>query len=203
MQLTLCIVTKNKSMHTTTLHSAMTLNMICMTRGIHLSIQFIENSESNIQKILKTCDRLIWIDYGVSVTQQTLERLLETNDWNISVVPCVTNEVDWDQFRKKTLSSECNEPVHQRALKFDIESRPIQKKNDVLEYVSGTPRVFCVDSKPVLKKLRDTDTSFKSMDQLKKMGVKICVLKSETVTCHYVYECIGNILESSGVRTSK
>jgi hypothetical protein len=199
MQLTLCIVTKNKATHTTTLHSAMTMNMICMTRGINLSIHFVKD-QSGLQKLLKGCDRLVWIDYGVSVNQETLERLV-TTDWNVAVVPCVKDEVDWDQFRKKTLANE--EDVHQRALKFDIEMKPIAKKTDVMEFVSGTPRVFSVDSKAVLKKLRDASTDFKSFDQLKKLGIKICVLRSAPVICHYVYECIGNILDSSGVRATR
>ena len=193
MQLTLCLVTRNKAMHTTTLHSAMTLNMICMIRGINLSIHFV-NDQSSLQKNLKGCDKLIWIDYGVSVTQSTLENLISSD--GTVVVPCVKDEVDWDQFRKRT-NENSTEAVHQRALKFDIEA---SAKN---EYISGVPRVFCMDSKSVLKKLRDSDSKFTSFEHLKKLGLKISVLRSETVTCHYVYECIGNILESSGVRTSR
>jgi len=193
MQLTLCLVTKKKAMHTTTLHSAMTLNMICMIRGINLSIHFVDD-QSSIQKTLKGCDKLIWLDYGVSVTQETLEKLIDS-DFHATVVPCVSEEVDWEQFRKKTLAGS-SEPIHQRALRFDIEASP---KN---EYISGTPRIFCMDSKAVLKKLRDCDSKTMTFDNLKKFGVKISVLRSAPVTCHYVYECIGNILESSGVRTS-
>lgn len=195
MQLTLCIVTKNKAMHTTTLHTAMTLNMICMIKGIHMSIHFVPHGEQSvIQKNLKGCDRLIWIDYGVSVNQDTLEKLI--NSETTTVVPCVTEEVDWVQFRKKTLENS-TEAVNQRALKFDIEAG---SKN---EYISGVPRIFCMDSKAVLKKLRDSDSKFNSFEQLRKLGLKISVLRSAPVTCHYVYECIGNILESSGVRATK
>ena len=193
MQLTLCLVTKNKAMHTTTLHTAMTLNMLCMVKGIHLNIHFVTD-QSGIQKNLKGCDRLVWLDYGVSVTQGTLEKIL--NSETTTVVPCVTEEVDWEKFRKKTLENS-TDPVYQRALKFDIEASP---KN---EYISGVPRIFCIESKAALKKLRDADAKFSTFEHLKKIGLKISVLRSETVTCHYVYECIGNILESSGVRASK
>lgn len=193
MQLTLCLVTKNKAMHTTTLHTAMTLNMICMIRGINLAIHFV-NDNSSLQKTLKGCDKLIWVDYGVSVNQTTLENLISSD--GTVVVPCVKDEVDWEQFRRKTLENS-TESVNQRALKFDIEA------NSKNEYISGVPRIFCMDSKSVLKKLRDSDSKFTSFEHLKKLGLKISVLRSETVTCHYVYECIGNILESSGVRTSK
>ena len=200
MQLTLCLVTKNKALHTTTLHSAMCFNMICMSKGINLCVQFVTD-QGGIHKFLKTCDRLIWIDYGVSINQETVERLI-TTDWQGIVVPCVKDEVDWEQFRKKT-NEGTEEPVYQRGLKFDIEMNPISKKTDIMEYVSGNPRIFSLDSKAVLKKLRDSSSDYKSIEQLKKLGLKICVLRSAPVTCHYVYECIGNILESSGVRATK
>lgn len=197
MHIAVCIVTRNKAMYTTTLHTIMTLNMISMIKGIHISIHFVTD-QSCIQKLLKTCDRLIWFDYGVSVTQDTVEKLIEY-DGNI-VVPCVTGDVDWELFRKKTLENS-KEPVYQRGLKFDVEMSSIPKRTDVLDYVSGQCRVFSLDSKSVLKKLRDSSSSeFKSFEQLKKLGLKIHVLRSAPVTCHYVYECIGNILDSTGVR---
>lgn len=203
MQLTLCLVTKNKALHTTTLHTAMCVNMLCMARGINLNIHFVTD-QSGIHKFLKTCDRLLWIDYGVSVNQETIEKLLTTTvDWHGVVVPCVKDEVDWEQFRKKT-NEGSTEPVYQRALTFDIDMKPIPKKTDVTEYIAGNPRIFILDSKAVLKKLRDASSAdYKSFEQLKKLGLKICVLRSAPVTCHYVYECIGNILESSGVRATK
>ena len=88
-------------------------------------------------------------------------------------------------------------------IKFDIEFAQKKSSVGISDFVSSETdcRVFALDCKPVLKKLRDADTQFKSFDQLKKLGVKIGVLRSATVTCHYVYECIGNILDSSGVRT--
>lgn len=201
MQLTLCLVTRNKALYTTTLHSAMALNMICMIKGISLNIQFVTDQVVPSTKILKGCDRLLWLDYGVSVNQDTLEKLISF-DGNI-VVPCVTGEVDWEKFRKKTIENS-EEPIHQRGLNFDIEMVPISKRKDVSEYVSGSCRVFAIDSKQVLKKIRESPhEDFKSFDQLKKLGLKIYVLRSAPVTCHYVYECIGNILESSGVRATR
>ena len=80
---------------------------------------------------------------------------------------------------------------------------PVPKKTDIMEYISGNCRIFALESKQVLKKLRDSSSDFKSFEQLKKLGLKIYVLKSAPVTCHYVYECIGNILESSGVRATQ
>jgi hypothetical protein len=166
-----------------------------MNKDIHLAIHFVDKLDC-IQKILKGCDRLIWLDYGVSVNQTTLDRLIH-GESPVQVVPCVKDDVDWVQFRKKTLAN-TDEPAHQRALKFDIEA------TNKDEYISGNARVFSIDSKPVLKKLRGSQTNMTTdFATLTKLGVKISVLRSEPVICHYVYECIGNILESSGVQTTK
>lgn len=204
--ISLCMITKNKAIHTTTLHSAMNLHMICMSKEMNLEIHFLTD-RSTLHKIMKTCDRLLFLDYGVSVDVQTIERLVLGDfpeGYKALVVPCVTGEVHWDKFKKKTLEGS-DEPVYQRGLSFDIEMTPAPKKlsDKIFDFVSSSTdcRVFCLDCKGVAKKLRESDAQFKSFEQLKKMGVKIGVLRSAPVICHYVYECVGNILDSSGVRT--
>lgn len=203
----LCVVTKNKALHTTTLHSAMNLNILCMSKNINLEIQFVTD-RSQLQKCMKTsCERLLWIDYGVSIDMDALKRLAVDDfpeGYKVLTAPCVLEGVDWEMFKKKTLEGS-NEPVNQRGLKFDTVTEPASSKklrDTLADFVSSTTdcRVFCMDCKAVLKKLRDSDTQFKSFEHLKKLGVKIGVLRSCPVLCHYVYESIGNILESSGVR---
>lgn len=202
------MVTKNKALNTTTLHSAMNLNMMCMSKGVQLEINFVTD-RTNIQKFLKSCDRLLWLDYGVSIDVDTLKKLAFEDfpeGYRALVAPCVLEGVDWEMFKKKTLEGS-TEPVHQRGLRFDTTVSPAPKKvadAGVADFVSSTsePRVFALDSKGILKKLREGGGSdFKSFEQLKKLGVKIGVLRTSSVLCHYVYESIGNILESSGVRT--
>lgn len=196
-----CIVTRNKAIMTTTLHSTMTLNMLCMSKNINLEVQF-HNDKSTLPKAMKTsCDRLIWIDYGVAVDSTILETIVSDfpDNYKVLVVPCVTENVDWEAFKKKTLSD--TEPVYQRALKFDTDCSKVIK-NGVSEFISSTSdgRLIAMDTKAVMKRIRDQDTTYKSLEQIKKLGVKIGVLRTGTATCHYVYECIGNIIESSGVR---
>jgi hypothetical protein len=203
---TLCMTTNNKSIFTTTLHSAMNLNMLCMSKNINLEINFVTD-RTGIQKYIKSSERLVWLDYGVSIDLETLKRFMDEfpEGYKVLVAPCVTDEIDWDLFKKKTLEGS-DEPVHQRGLRFDTVTTPASKKindNTLADFVSSSTdcRVFAIDCKAVQKKLRDADTPFKSFEHLKKIGVKIGVLRSCTVLCHYVYESIGNILESSGVRT--
>lgn len=151
---------------------------------------------------MKSCDRLIWIDYGCSIDGETLQRMVEEfpDGYKILIAPCVLEGIDWNAFKKKTLEGS-TEPVQQRGLKFDTEYTPGNKQ--VVDFVSSVTdgRVFAIETKPVLKKLRDVDSHYKSMEHLKKIGVKIGVLRSCSVICHYVHESIGNILESSGVKT--
>lgn len=206
MKVTVGVVTKNKALNTTTLHSVMTLNMICMSKNIDLDIQFLQD-RTNIHKLIKNCDRFVFLDYGVSIGQDVIQKL-GTDDfpdgYKALVVPCVIGEINWEQFKKKTLEGS-HEPVNQRGLVFDVVTEPAPKKygDSLYDFVSSSTdcRVFALDSKGILKKLRDVDSQFKSFEHLKKIGVKIGVLRSAPVTCHYVYECIGNILDSSGVRT--
>lgn len=199
----LCLVTKNKAIATMTLHSAMTINLVCMVRGINLEIQF-HTDKSGFQKAMKSADRLIWLDYGVSIDRETIEKLLVPEfleNCKVLVIPCVNPIVDWDMFKKKTLANS-QEPVHQRGLTFDVEYILNGNKKTYADFVcsSSDGRIISLDTKHVLKKLRDNNTTYKSLDQLKNLGVKIGVLKSCPVTCHHVYECVGNIIESSGVR---
>jgi hypothetical protein len=202
------MVTKNKALNTTTLHSAMNLNMLCMSHGITLEIHFVTD-RSGIQKFMKSSERLLWLDYGVSIDVETLKKLA-LNDfpegYKVLVAPCVLEGIDWEIFRKKTLDGS-NEPANQRGLKFDTVVSPAPKKfadAGIADFVSSSTdcRVFSLECKGILKKLRDGDAQFKSFDQLKKLGVKIGVLRTCAPLCHYVYESIGNILESSGVRTA-
>jgi hypothetical protein len=171
-----------------------------MSKGIHLEIHFVAD-KSILHKQMKNCDRLLWIDYGTSVDAETIQRMIGDfpDGYKVLIAPCVLEGVDWAVFKTKTLENS-SEPANQRGLKFDTTIVPTNKQ--VAEFVSSTNdgRVFAIDTKHVLKKLRDVDSQYKSMEHLKKIGVKIGVMKSCTVTCHYVYESIGNIMESSGVR---
>jgi hypothetical protein len=173
-----------------------------MSHGIHLEIQFTDD-RSKIVKSVNT-DRLVWLDYGVSIDVDTIKKLaLEDfpDGYKVLIAPCVLDEIDWDLFKKKTITGS-TEPANQRGLKFDtMISQPI-KKNGTADFISSVSdgRVFAIECKSIQRKLRDANTHFKTFDQLKKLGVKIGVLCTSSVLCHYVYESIGNILESSGVR---
>lgn len=196
----ICMVTRNKAITTTTLHTAMGISMVCMEHGFNLEVQF-HTDKSSFHKALKSTseEKMIWIDYGVAIDKETIQRLL-FSDYKVLVVPCPLEGIDWKKFRENPL----NEPVHQRGLHFDTTCMSATKSG-VSEFVSSVSdgRIVCVHVKYLLKKFREANTQYKSLDHLKtKLDVKIGVLKSANVTCHYVHECFGNIIESSGVSVS-
>lgn len=200
MHINVCLLTKNKAISVTTLHTAMNMNMICMSNpNLNLEVSFVQDKQSAL-KNMKKCDRLIFFDYGTSVDNDTLKTFISDfpDGYKVLIAPCVLEGVDWNQFKKKTLEGS-SEPAYQRGLKFDTTTLPTNKP--IGDFVSSTTdgRVFAIDTKPVLKKIRDD--GFKSFEHLKNSGVKIGVLRTSTVTCHYVYESIGNIIESLGIRT--
>jgi hypothetical protein len=200
-------VTRNKAISATTLHSMMNIHMICMVKGIHLEIHFVDD-KSTLPKIIKTGERIIWFDYGMNLDEGSLYKAVDPFDKGIQILvfPAVLEGINWDQFKKKTLA-ESTEPASQRALTFDTE---VGKKlaDGLYECTKTSARVWAMDSKPVDKKLRGdkvpiklpTDSNEAMFDKFRAIGVKIGVLSTATVICHYVHECFGNILEASGVQ---
>jgi hypothetical protein len=187
----------NSSVFTTTMHTVLNIAMFCKARNLQLEL-IISNDTPDIKKLLKLCDKLLYIDYGVSFQRDTVIRLLDTFPENIKVMiaPVVLPEINWESFKVKTrMCSE--EPVEQRGLSFDTH---VSMNREILpgvsEYLKGGGRVVSYDSKAVLKKMK----SSVQLGDLKEVGIKIGVLNSDTITCHYQYECIGNILETSGLK---
>lgn len=199
-------VTRNKSISATTLHTMMNMHMQCMMRSCHLEIHFVED-KSMLPKIIKTGERIFWMDYGTNLNQEILPKIIEPFEKGIQILvfPSVKEGIDWDMFTKKTKSGS-NEPVNQRGLHFDTSvGRKIV--DGIYECDKTAARVWVMDAKPVDKKLRGGKEPIKlqlldneaMFTQLKNLGIKIGVATEAVVVCHYVHECFGNILEASGV----
>ena len=202
------MVTRNKSISATTLHSAMNIHMICMQRGIHLEIHFVED-RSTLPKLIKSGERLFWMDYGTNLNNEILSKVVEPFEKGVQVIvfPSVKEGISWDQFAKKTKEGS-TEPAGQRGLAFDTE---VGRKlaDGLYECENTNARVWAMDTKPVDKKLRGGKEPIKlplegppenMFKTLKNLGIKIGVMSEAIVVCHFVHECFGNILEASGVR---
>ena len=204
----ICAVTRNKSISATTLHTMMNLHMICMQKGQHLEVHFVED-RSTLPKLIKTGERIFWMDYGTNLNNEILTKVVDPfeKDIKVLVFPSVKEGINWDTFTKKTKEGS-TEPAGQRGLTFDTEVG--KKLGDCLyECTKTNARVWAMDTKPVDKKLRGGKEVIKlplegplenMFGTLQRIGVKIGVASDAIVVCHFVHECFGNILEASGVR---
>jgi len=201
-----CMVTRNKSIAATSLHTAMNLHMLCMQRGMHLEIHFVED-KSTLPKLIKTGERIFWMDYGTNLNNEILTKVVDPLEKGVQILvfPSVKEGISWDQFTKKTKAGS-KEPAPQRGLEFDT---TVGKKlaDGLYELDKTSARVWAMDAKPVDKKLRGgkeqiklpLDSNEAMFTTLKNIGVKIGVASEAIVVCHYTHECFGNILEAAGV----
>jgi hypothetical protein len=199
------MVTRNKSISATTLHSAMNIHMQCMVRGIHLDISFVPD-KSQLPKLIKSGERIIWFEYGTNLDEASIIKSISPFEKNLQVLvfPSVKEGINWDMFARKTKANS-TEPANQRGLEFDT---AVGRKlaDSLYEVTSTEARVWAMDAKPVDKKLRGDKIPVKlpadeSMFRvLQGLGVKIGAVTSATVICHFVHECVGNILETAGVK---
>jgi len=201
--------TRNKSISVTTLHTMMNIHMGCMVRQKHLDIHFVAD-KSTLPKIIKGGERIIWMEYGTNIDADSINKALDDFDHglNVLVFPSVKEGINWDRFVKRTKAGS-KEPAHQRGLEFDtIVGR--QLGPGIFGCLKTSARVWAMDAKPVDKKLRggkvpvtlpllNNEALFET---LRKEGIKIGVLSTATVICHYIHECLGNILEASGVQVN-
>lgn len=201
-----CAVTRNKAISATTLHTIMNVHMLCMMRGVHLEIHFVED-KSALPKLIKSGERIFWMDYGTNLNNEILGKVIEPFDKGVQVLvfPSVKEGINWDQFKKKTRAGS-KEGAGQRGLEFDT---TVGKKlaDGLYECDKTSARVWVMDAKPVDKKLRGgkdivklpLDSNEAMFTTLSKIGVKIGVASEAVVVCHFVHECFGNILEAAGV----
>ena len=201
-----CVETRNKSISATTLHTMMNLHMFCMQRGVHLEIHFVPD-KSTLPKIIKTGDRIFWMEYGTNLNIEILNKVFEPFEKGVQVLvfPAVKEGINWDRFMKKSKEG-TSEPAESRGLDFDTVAGK-KLAPGIYECEKTEARVWAMDSKAVDKKLRGgketiqlpTENATVMFEKLQKIGVKIGVASEAIVVCHYIHECFGNILEAAGV----
>lgn len=211
MNLTTIVVSRNKACHVKTMHSLLRINLVCLHKGVHHNIIFVNDDPFEkaemIMKQLKIAERLVLIDYSVYVDLETIDKMFTASfdQFNCLVFPCVKDGIHWDAFNKKI---ETTEPIDQVALEFDTVLG--QKIGESLYKVkSSEPKCWIMDTKPVIRALRERkDNTIKipaktseMFDRLLEKGVKICAYTACKLTVTYPHECLSNILESAGVKT--
>ena len=223
MKISTIIVTRNKSCHVRTLHMILQMNINIMTVGDQHEITFVNDDpfaiNDTISDKIKTSDRLVFIDYSIHVDTESLKyALLPFTDpnYHVLVLPCVKEGVDWNRFKTALKSGTYGtEPVSQLALEFDTVTGQCVK-GDIYKVVSTEPKFWALDCKPVIKLLtasannkKKTASSFKIPLKKKEMfdlflqkSVKVYTCIAANLTCVYSHECMGNIMNASGVKAN-
>lgn len=206
MMIHVCMVTRNKAITVTGLHMLLQLTGRCYQKQDHqININFVEDTKS-LQRLIRQGERVLWVNYGCCLDNGSFEQIFETVPGrDVLVFPTVKEGIDWNQFRK-AVKNDSEEPMHQMGLHFDTDIGS-KVSDGVWTVTKSAPQVFVLDGKAVCKKMkttkgeglklpRDIDQIFERMID---SGVKIHAWTKANVLVHYTHECLGNILEATGV----
>lgn len=214
MKIATIIVTRGRSCHVKTLHTILRFNILCIQSGtVQNEVAFVnedpyEKSET-IHRFMKTHDRIFFIDFGIHVDDESLKMVINKNEgYGCVVFPGVKEGIDWNMFREKVLA-DSDEPAEQMGLHFDTEV--IAKVADNIHTVKTTSaKSWVLMCKPVLKHIKDKRTGLYKIhpkldvmfSKFKEHGVRIVAFTAAKLVNTYSHECIGNIINSSGVKAT-
>jgi len=172
-----------------------------MRRGIHIEVHFLSD-KSSLPKIIRCGDRIFFMDYGTNLNLEMLDSIFEPMKGDMMVYPSVVEGISWDRFIKTTKEG-TSESASQRGLEFDTRVGAKISKG-LYECESTSARVWLMDSSAVDQKLEGvslpTSDNAIMFARLKQVGIKIVVASEALVICHFIHECLGNILEAAGVQ---
>lgn len=210
MNITTILVTRSNACHVKTLHTILKMNVYFLENSIKNKILFVNDNIYEkielIQSVLKTSDRVIFIDFGVGVDTESIKEFGKKHD-NVGclVFPGVKSGIDWDLFKIK-VNNESDEPVSQMGLHFDTD---IGKKvsTDLYNVVNTEAKCWFLNTKNVIKSIRDKKTGnckiYPNMfSKFKEQGVRIFAFTAAKLTITYPHECISNILNAAGVKVN-
>lgn len=213
MKVTTVIVTRSGSCHVKTLHTILRMNIQCIKNNIQNQIVFVNDDPyakaDAIQKYVKDTDRIFFIDFGIQVDDESVSHVVsKRDDYHVMVFPGVNEGIDWDMFKDK-ISKKSTEPTHQMALNFDTEIGNLVSEN-MYTVRTSSARAWFMICKPTLKyikcrrtgKLKISPKSATMFENFKENGVKVVAFTGARLTFTYPHECIGNIVNSAGVKAN-
>ena len=210
MNLATIVVTRSKSCHVKTLHGVLRLNIKCLQQGFNNQIVYVNDDPFEkaivIQKCMKTNDRIVFIDFGIGVDNDSIDQCFEKHEGvGCLVFPGVVEGVDWDMFKKK-IKEKSTEPISQMGLNFDTELG--MKISDTISRVSSTnARAWMMNTKNVIKAIKEKKTGSwsihpKMFEKFKEKNVRIYAFTAAKLIMTYTHECVSNILNAAGVKVN-
>lgn len=209
MNLVTILVTRSKACHVKTLHTILRLNIKCIQRNINNEITYVDDDPFKkaeiIQKYAKTHDRIFFVDFGINVDEDSIDRVLGgLEGFGVLVFPGVKEGVDWDMFKSK-IKSDCQEPITQMGLHFDTTVGK-QISENVHLVTTTEAKCWVMNTKNVIKNIKDKKGNWKiypkMFEKFKEQGVKIYAFTAAKLTLTYPHECISNILNAAGVKAN-
>lgn len=211
------IVTRSKSCHVKTLHTILRMNIECIRGGHKNEIFFVDDDPyakaKAIENHMKDGDRLLFVDFGISVDDGSIKEMMKTgDDIGCLVFPGVKEGIDWDMFKKK-VQSDSSEPVHQMGLNFDTDVGD-QVSENLYEVKNTSARAWVMNCPVVLEHLSTSSSDKKfgvnlippRMDimffKFREFGVKIVAFTAAKLTMTYGHECISSIINAAGVKAT-
>jgi hypothetical protein len=210
MKFVTILATRSKALHVKTLHSILRMNLKCVQTGetqneiIYVADDPYEKSEIISKQLKRTdVDRIFFVEFGVHVDEDSLACIFKPHEGlGVVVFPAVREGVDWKMFKDNVLA-DSTEPVSQMGLHFDTEVN--NRVSDEMYTVKATePKCWLMMTKHVRKKVSakvhpNPRTMF---DKLKESGVKIQAYVDARLTITYTHECVSNIMNAAGVKTT-
>ena len=207
----LVLVSKNRSVYARTLHTTLAFQSACKQTGVNMELVFIDDNElgkfKQLKEALKGSDRVIWVDYGMSVQNTDVTGFFVKSMVGIdgAVFPAPLKDVvDWGTFVSE-IKKGTSEPVNQIALTFDTELGTREIIPDIMNDVKTTsPQIWWVDSKKVLKKINKNTPNARVLGDVFS-GTKLNWggLTFPTVHTHFTHECMGGIMNMSGIKIER
>jgi hypothetical protein len=184
-------------------------------QGVDWEVNYSSNDSEDkrewVLQGLKKYDTLVFFDHGTSFDLRPLLSTPWQKACSMLIIPSLKNVIDWDRF-KDVCTKDMEEPIGQRALVFDTqvnEKKPIPGPGTQLYPVTNSDaRVFLLDCKQVLRKLKDKKGNFiqvplKSTEWtrfLKERGVQIAAAVDIPCTNTIAHKCVSGLGKSNGLR---
>jgi hypothetical protein len=184
-------------------------------QGVPWEVNYSSNDSEDkrawVLQGLKKYDTLVFFDHGTSFDLRPLLSTPWQKACSMLIVPSLKNIIDWERF-KDVCTKDIEEPLGQRALVFDTqvnEKKPIPGPGTQLYPVTNSDaRVFLLDCKQVLRKLKDKKGNFiqvplKSTEWvrfLKERGVQIAAAVDIPCTNTIAHKCVSGLGKSNGFR---
>lgn len=202
------LVTRSKACHVKTLHTILRFNIRCLQKSINNEIVYVDDDPYEkaeiVQKYMKTCDRIVFVDFGISLDDSTLDQCFEKHDGiGCLVFPGVKEGIDWEMFKAKVKEGS-EEPVTQMGLHFDTE---VGKKvgKDIHQVTKTNARAWMMNTKNVsksLQKSKDSKIGPKMFEKFLHQNVRVYAFTAAKLTMTYTHECVSNILNAAGVKVN-